>query len=138
MKKSIRKQKFYAASPSAVWAALTEPQALAQWFMPGDFRPEIGYRFRFQDQPRGKWDGVLTGKVVAVTHLTLLEYTWTGNQMNSITQVKWELAQQRNGTLVKLEHTGFEGVGDILIGFFHQLGWNKYLNQLSIHLAGNV
>lgn len=138
MKKSIRKERFYPASPQAVWAALTNADALSQWFMVADFQPKVGYQFRFQDEPRGKWDGILTGEVLVVTELTLLEYTWMGSQMSSITNVKWELQPQSEGTLLQLEHTGFEGFGDVVIGFFHQFGWQTYLSQLATYLENGV
>lgn len=63
-----------------------------------------------------------------------LEYTWAGSQMTSITIVKWQLRSQGQGTMLELEHSGFDGFRNVVIGLFHQLGWNKYFNQLAEHL----
>ena len=138
MRKVVRKQRFYPVRIAELWHAITDPEALCRWFMQADFKAEVGYHFQFQDQPRGKWDGVLTGKVLAVDEPHHLAYTWKGEQMKHVTTVRWHLSASDGGTLVKLEHAGFEGINDIVIGFFHQFGWNKYFRQLSGHLNGYV
>ena len=48
----------------AVWTALTDPDALADWLMPNHFRAEIGHRFLLRTEPRPGFDGVVHAEVV--------------------------------------------------------------------------
>lgn len=99
--------------------------------MKARFQTEVGYQFEFQDAPRGKWDGRLWGEVLVVEPLRWLSYTWTGNQMKHNTRVTWVLKPIASGTELTLEHIGFKGFGDNIIGFFHLLGWRQYLRGLT-------
>lgn len=47
----LRKQVRYPHPPEVVWAALTDPDALAQWLMPNNFVPEVGRAFEFRIDP---------------------------------------------------------------------------------------
>ena len=47
MKEKLSFKAFYPHSPERVWKALTDPQALANWLMPTNFKAQIGLRFRF-------------------------------------------------------------------------------------------
>jgi uncharacterized protein YndB with AHSA1/START domain len=49
--RSIRKEIFLPHPPEDVWAALTDPQALAEWLMPNNFEPVVGRKFRFHVDP---------------------------------------------------------------------------------------
>lgn len=136
MARKIRKERLYNHPIESVWAAISSSEALTDWFMEADFKPEAGYRFTFKDKPQGGWDGVLVGEVLKAEPPHLLTYTWTGNQMSTITNVQWRLTREGNGTRVTLEHDGFDGIRNLMVGFFHQMGWNRFLNQLATHLAG--
>ena len=132
----ITKKKHFKSPVSKVWAAITEEEQLSQWFMQAKFKAEVGYTFEFQDEPRGKWDGRLWGDVTEVVAERKLSYTWIGNQMKRKTQVTWTLSPTPdNGTEVVLEHVGFKGFSDGLIGFFHLFGWKKYMQGLT-HALG--
>ncbi len=134
MQKTVRKQRYFEYSQEAVWEAITTPEALSNWFMEADFKPEVGYQFTFKDTPQGGWDGILQGEVLLVKAPQHLQYTWSGSQMTSITTVTWHLTAQEQGTLLSLEHSGFDGIRNMMIGFFHQFGWGKFLNSLAQHL----
>jgi uncharacterized protein YndB with AHSA1/START domain len=43
---------FLTHSPEDVWRALTDPDLLARWWVPGDVRAEVGHRFNLD---MGKW-----------------------------------------------------------------------------------
>ncbi|MEM7343312.1 MAG: SRPBCC domain-containing protein [Chloroflexota bacterium] len=134
MQKQIRKERYFNYPQEIVWQAITEPEALSNWFMDADFKPEVGYQFTFKDTPQGGWDGILKGEVLTVDRPNRLQYTWTGSQMTSVTTVHWHLTPQGQGTQLILEHTGFDGVRNVIVGFFHQFGWNKYLDGLTHYL----
>ncbi|MEQ4718480.1 SRPBCC domain-containing protein [Nonomuraea sp. B19D2] len=35
-----------------MWRALTEPELVARWLMPNDFKPQVGHRFTFTTEPK--------------------------------------------------------------------------------------
>ncbi|GAB3975017.1 hypothetical protein GCM10029978_058060 [Actinoallomurus acanthiterrae] len=37
--------------PARVWRALTDPDLMARWLMPNDFKPAIGHAFTFRADP---------------------------------------------------------------------------------------
>jgi uncharacterized protein YndB with AHSA1/START domain len=54
--RAVRVDEFLAHPPARVWRALTDPDLLARWLMPNDFRPEVGHTFTFRTDPRpGGW-----------------------------------------------------------------------------------
>ena len=55
-----------AQAPAAVWAAVTDAEALATWGVPNDFAPIAGHRFTLRGTPRGSFDGLLHGEVIEV------------------------------------------------------------------------
>lgn len=42
---TISLDQFIAAPPERVWRALTEPELLAGWWVPGDIAATVGHRF---------------------------------------------------------------------------------------------
>lgn len=127
---NIRKTRVFHADIATVWEAITDEAKLNQWFMKARFKAEPGYQFEFHDTPQGKWDGRLWGEVTEVVEQKTLAYTWQGNQMKNDTLVTWKLESVAEGTRVTLEHTGFKGLNDNMIGFFHLFGWKKYFKNL--------
>ena len=131
----VRLERFYNHPIESVWEVLTNEDKLTQWWQAADFKPEVGYKFTIKDEPQGGWDGTLQGEIITADQPNTLEYTWHGDQMNSVTVVKWMLESEDEGTRLRLEHTGFKGLKDSVIGFFHRFGWGKYLNHLAEQMA---
>ena len=100
MKDKVEFDITYPYSPECVWEALTEPAALRDWFMGGDFKPLIGFRFRF-DRADGK---AVKGKVIEVEPARLLAYTWDDGESPEPSVVCWTLDPVDGGTRVQLEH----------------------------------
>lgn len=131
MVKNIRKEIFCDSSPEEVWEALTNAEEISAWLMAtSDFKAEKGARFTMQAKPMGKWDGKIYGEILIVEKPNILSYTWKGDQMNSNTVIKWTLTPSGNGTLLIMEHTGFAGFSDFILGLFHTMGWKKFLKKL--------
>ena len=138
MEKNIMKKYFYQARQDEVWRALTEPAEISAWLMTTtDFAATRGARFTMQAKPMGKWDGKICGEVLIADKPDVLSYTWKGNQMKSTTVIKWTLTPQNGGTLLTLEHTGFSGLPDYILGVFHAMGWNRFLKQLDRQIRAN-
>ena len=138
MTKNIRKEIFCPSPPEDVWEALTKPEEISAWLMATvDFKAEAGAKFTMQAKPMGKWDGRIYGEILIAEKPRLLSYTWKGDQMKSNTVLKWTLTAKDNGTMLVLEHTGFTGMKDYILGVFHAMGWNKFLKKLNTRLQKN-
>lgn len=131
MTKNIIKEIFILSPQEAVWEALTNPNDISSWLMPTkNFKAVPGERFTMQAKPMGSWDGKIHGEILTVEYPSVLSYTWKGDQMKSNTVIKWTLKTKDGGTLLTLQHTGFTGFSDYILGVFHAMGWKKFLNQL--------
>ena len=113
-----------------VWAALTTPAQLAQWFAPGEMDLTLGGRvyLAFTDG-----DGVVDGRVTALAPPALLEFTWTDDGKD-LGIVRWELIGDGGGTRLVLTHTVPEAARDF--GLPALAGWHTLLEQLVALLAG--
>ena len=138
MTKNIQKTIFCESPPEIVWEALTNPEELSAWLMATtDFKAEVGSRFTMQAKPMGKWNGKIYGEVLISEKFRVLAYTWKGDQMKSDTIVKWTLTPENDGTKLVLEHTGFTGFGNYILGLLHSMGWKRFLKKLNIYLVKN-
>jgi len=100
MKEKVELDITYPHSPDEVWMALTDPASLRDWLMPTDFKPLIGFRFRFD---RADAEPV-RGKVIEVEPSRLLAYTWDDGESPEPSVVCWTLDPVDGGTRVRLEH----------------------------------
>lgn len=117
----------YPSPVDDVWAALTDPDRLARWFLPvtGDLR--VGGRYRLE--------GNAEGQVLACDPPRRLEVTWEfGGQL---TWVDVELAPEGDGTHLRLCHAApvdtqrWEQYGPGAVG----VGWDLSLMGLHLHLT---
>jgi uncharacterized protein YndB with AHSA1/START domain len=103
------------APPDRVWRALTEPELLATWLLPNDFRPEPGYRFAFAPDPRRLAGGPIACEVLDLEPERRLRLSWrsadagerdaAGNRLDSV--VTFDLERTAGGTRLRIAHTGF-------------------------------
>lgn len=115
--------------PQRVWAALTEAEQIARWFMPGTLEPRAGGRVRFESEEEG---GTI-GEVMVWDPPRQLEYSWMrmgGAGPRSV--VRWSLEPKDEGTLLTLEHRGV----DRATASGYGAGWHDFLDRLPRHLAG--
>jgi uncharacterized protein YndB with AHSA1/START domain len=108
-----------------VWDALTNPAQRAQWLAPGELELTLGGRvsLAFTDG-----DGVIDGRVTAITPPRLLEFTWT-DQDDDFGFVRWELGADDGGTRLVLTHTVPESARGF--GLPMLAGWHSLLDQLA-------
>ena len=127
---SIRIQREYPYPVAAVWSALVDPEQLADWLMPNDFRPEVGRPFTFRTKPRPGFDGVVHCEVVAVDEPTLLRYSWRGGPMKEASTVSWELAPTAAGCRLVLRHENLaQNPYSWFVGRTLRLGWSGLLRR---------
>jgi uncharacterized protein YndB with AHSA1/START domain len=135
MQKEIKHEWIYEQSPNEVWEYLTQAELIALWLMPNNFKLELGHEFRFTTKPMPalNLDGVMHCKVLEIVPMKKLIYTWKGGSGNGIhtldTLVEWTLEPFKNGTKLKLKHSGFkENNRDIFIGMTD--GWLKLVEKM--------
>ena len=117
--------------PGKVWRALTEPDLIAAWLMPNDFRLQIGHRFTMRTRPAPGFDGVVHCEVLAVETSRPLSYSWRGGSKARQgygafldTVVTWTLSPgARGGTRLRLDHDGFTAGQESTFNILKQ-GWS--------------
>lgn len=133
------------APPAAVFAALTEPEQLVQWWgndalyrvthMVHVLQPGGSVRFsgRFVD---GR-EFSATGVYQAIDPPRLLEYTRLyagGVPIEEETVIHYELEERDGSTLVLVVHSGFQSEQARIT---HEEGWDRVLGWLSDYFSKN-
>jgi uncharacterized protein YndB with AHSA1/START domain len=110
----VRVDQFLAHPPSKVWRALTEPDLIAQWLMPGDFRLEVGHRYTMHAPtlPAAGFSGTIQAQVLAFEPEKMLRIGWRDADPDSATgadwTITWTLQPEGRGTRLFLLHEGFD------------------------------
>jgi uncharacterized protein YndB with AHSA1/START domain len=118
---TIRIVQDYPHPPAKVWRAVTDPELIPRWTATGaggrpeGFRPVVGTRFRFIAKPKPGWSGIVDCEVLEVAEPSLLRYSWTGDGDDHATEVLYRLEPQADGTRFRYEHTGFTGLGGVVM-----------------------
>ena len=84
MKRDIRVEVVYPHSLESVWDALTDRDRIRDWLMENDFKPIVGYRFRFHTKPGPGFDGIVNCEVLKVDRPHVLSYTWVGGGIDTV------------------------------------------------------
>jgi uncharacterized protein YndB with AHSA1/START domain len=128
---TIRFERTLPFAPERVWAALTEPAALAEWLADATVLPGEGGQLILDFGEGGREAGRIT--VWVPPRALAYEWNFTGGQPS---QVQWWLTATEDGrtTLLTLEHRLLRP--DVSPGY--GAGWHAHLDQLEGHLAGSV
>jgi uncharacterized protein YndB with AHSA1/START domain len=130
--KSIIVERKMQHPPEKIWRALTQTELIAEWLMKNDFKPIVGHCFQFRAKAIPGWSGVVNCEVLEVDAPKRLVYRWgdgTESDSGLSTVVAWTLTPANDGTLVRMEHSGFRpqdeagyrGMGS---------GWPRILERL--------
>jgi len=98
----------YNAPVEKVWQAITDVNQMKQWYFDlKEFKPEVGFEFRFEG---GKDDDIYVHlcKVTEVEPGRKLTHSWRYEGFEGNSFVTWELFPEGDKTRVKLTHTGLE------------------------------
>jgi uncharacterized protein YndB with AHSA1/START domain len=141
MSKTIVHEFAFEHPPSVVWEYLTDPELLAQWLMPNDFKPIVGHQFQFGTKPKIPlgFDGRIYCEVLEIVPFSKLVYSWRGGlsrknpSLDSI--VEWTLRETEQGCLLRLEHRGFRGARNYLAYLIMNKGWLKIGRRFKNQLA---
>jgi uncharacterized protein YndB with AHSA1/START domain len=98
----------YNSPISKVWEAITDNNKMKDWyFQMEDFKPEVGFTFRFSGSDKGVtfWHKCIITEVVPFKKLA---HTWTYEDYPGSSIVTWELFDEGDKTRLKLTHAVIE------------------------------
>jgi uncharacterized protein YndB with AHSA1/START domain len=130
--RSLVIEKEFLHPPQKIWRALTQGSLIKEWLMENDFQPVVGHRFKFRSKPAPNWDGVIDSEVLVVEPNKKLSYTW--GSMGLVTVVVWTLSATSDGTLVRMEQSGFRADQDANYQGANY-GWRKFIGNLERSVA---
>lgn len=139
---TIRKERFYPHLPEDVWAAITDPHALAEWLEPNNHKPVVGHVFQFRCDPGMCGVGITECTVLEADPPRRLVWSWTHVTNADAPRpapmtISWTLVPKEGGTLLILEHTGAENVG-WLIRNLMRVGWGYMVKRLIPRILARV
>lgn len=101
-------ERTYNAPAKKVWEAITNRDKMEQWYFKlEEFRPEVGFEFRFSGGPpeRSYLHICVVTEVVPGKKLT---HSWRYDGYEGQSYVTWELFPEGDKTRVRLTHAGLE------------------------------
>jgi uncharacterized protein YndB with AHSA1/START domain len=137
---TIHADQFLAHSPARVWHALTDPDLLARWLMPNDFKLEVGHHFTFRTAPipKADFDGTVRCEVLDFEAERMLLIRWVGGDLD--TTVTWRLVPEGHGTRLFIEHAGFDLDDEVQAFAFRNMGsgWRSNVFRSLNQVLGKV
>lgn len=122
------------APVNIVWAALTDLDKMKQWYFDiDDFKPEVGFEFRFTGcGPKGE-EYLHLCKVTEAIPGKKIAYSWRYDKYPGNSVVTFELTEDGDKTKLKLTHTGLETFTtenpDFARSSF-EAGWNEIIGTM--------
>ena len=125
---------FLKAPPEHVWKFLTEKDKLAIWFHNAEEDVRDGGNFTLVSNSLGKeGERIVWGEVIEFDPPRRLVHKFTHNFLNGAeTTCEWTLSSVEGGTILRLEHTGWENAKEIAFsqGADHDVGWDEHFARL--------
>ena len=139
MQTEIKNEWIYEQAPNEVWEYLTQPELIALWLMPNNFKPILGCEFQFRTKPIPSLDldGIFPCKILEIVPFQKLIYSWKGGPGNGIftldTIVEWTLEKHGKGTKLFLKQSGFKEAN---LSIFNAMtnGWQQNIQKMITHL----
>jgi uncharacterized protein YndB with AHSA1/START domain len=102
-------ERVFNAPVQVVWQAITDKELMKQWYFDlADFKPEIGFEFRFLGGEEGGHQYLHICTITEVIPGRRIKYSWRYEGYEGISYVSFELTSERNGTRLILSHEGLE------------------------------
>ena len=91
-----------------VWQAITDRDKMAEWYFKlEEFKPEVGFEFRFNGGPEDRIYLHIC-KVTEVVPDRKITYSWRYDGYSGESHVTFELFDEDGKTRLKLTHSGLE------------------------------
>lgn len=102
-------ERTFNAPVEIVWEALTNKDRMKEWYFDlDDFKPEVGFEFRFPGQGYKGENYLHICRVTEVIPLRKLAYSWGYQDYEGMSLVTFEFTGEGNRTKLKLTHQGLE------------------------------
>ncbi len=99
----------YHAPLQIVWKAIADKDEMKLWYFDlSEFKPEVGFEFRFMGGPAEDRQYLHLCKITEVIPEKKLAYTWRYDGFEGNTLVTFELFDEAGQTRLKLTHEGLE------------------------------
>jgi len=127
-------ERTYNVPVEKVWSALTDKDEMKKWYFDlSEFRPELGFEFRFVGQGHKGENYMHVCRITQVVPLKKLAYSWKYENYQGMSEVTFELFSEGNKTRVKVTHTGLDSFPannpDFARESFNQ-GWTEILGKM--------
>ena len=111
--RAIYLDEFLPHPPEKVWRALTEPDLIARWLMPNDFKLQLGHKFTFHGfpMPAAGFGGTGHSEVLEFEAEKMLRIAWRAAPEDASSldsTVTFTLEPEGRGTRLFLAHEGFD------------------------------
>lgn len=133
MKDVIKKEQQFKHNINAMWNAISKAEEISKWFIQAEFKAEPGYKYVFTHENTN-----IIGEVKIVNPVNELAYTWEVKGTGVETLVRWQLEENEEGTLLKLEHSGISKYpGESAVAMFDNFdsGWVNCISELDKYLT---
>jgi uncharacterized protein YndB with AHSA1/START domain len=134
-------ERIFEASTARVWSAISSRDEMKKWYFDlMEFRPEVGFEFKFAVEHEGV-NYVHLCKVTEAVTGRKLAYTWRYEGDPGDSLVTFELFAEGDKTRVKLTHEGLESFPPVAAyarGNF-EAGWTDIIgSSLKKHLESEA
>jgi uncharacterized protein YndB with AHSA1/START domain len=102
-------EQIYTAPVKKIWKAITDKDDMKKWYFDfQEFRPEVGFEFRFWGGPAEDRQYLHICEITEVLPNQKLAYSWRYDGYAGLTYVSFELFAEELQTRLRMTHVGFE------------------------------
>ncbi len=128
------------ATPEQVWASLTQPERLREWWPQMTLEPEEGGGFLEIWEREDGLEVRASGNVTRLREPTLIELQWSDEDWEFSTTVSITLAAEGSETRIAIRHAGWAAAGADAsqLRDAHEHGWQRHLHRWRRHLRSTA
>jgi uncharacterized protein YndB with AHSA1/START domain len=109
MSQSFVIERTYNTPAAKVWKAITDKAEMKKWYFDlAEFKPTVGFEFRFKGGPSEDRQYLHICVVTEVVNGKKITYSWRFDGYEGLSHVTFELFEEGSKTRLKLTHSGLE------------------------------